>query len=604
MPKRTKDREGSTAAHPSTISHISPLTSEPFSAHRLRLSWATLLSGAIALFIVASTITAVISAYTPLPRWDHWNTIQWLKNYYAGAWHVSDLWSQHNEHRIFFPRLFLLTDLLLFHGTNVFLLCSIFILQALHARIFIREVSNWNALSGSPKYVVIAIIIVLFFSGANLENFVWPFQISFILVLFAATMSIYALCQYAEEVRLRNRASTAAVYVSASLAFAVIATYSLASGVLIWPVLVLMAAGLKAPSRMLATICIPGALAAALYLHGYHSVSGHTNIVTALTQPGAVMAYMCAYLALPLSKLNHDVGVAAGFAALVFVLYQIFRLFRRPRLPRLIAISIGMMLFITAGAFMTALGRMSLGPPEVAMRYATPVSVLWVCILLVLIGDAALKPKRADMKAASTISAAVTCIITVILPFHAQEFTRYRAMNAPNRDVELAVLTGVPASAQISTIYPDPQFVLNLLDVLRDHHLSVFSGPQIIGEHLDTRYRVVNRTQCRGFWEATTLLGGAEASGESAIGWAWDSRANERPKAVLIVGASGAIRGEAEFTRLRLDVANAFGNSRMADSGWFGFARRVSGDEPYHAYAVLNDGKSVCPIDSISESPR
>lgn len=604
MPKRTKDAEGSRTAHSSTIAHISPPISEPFPGNRIRLSWATLISGAIALFIVASTIAAVVSAYTPLPRWDHWNTIQWLNNYYAGAWHISDLWSQHNEHRIFFPRLFLLADLLLFHGTNVFLLCSILLLQTLHAGIFIREVRNWNALSRSATHVVIAIIVVLFFSGANLENFVWPFQISFILVLVSATLSIYTLCLYTEEVRLRNRAGTAAVYVSASLAFAVIATYSLASGILIWPVLALMAVVLKAPIRILTAICITGALATGLYLHGYHAVSGHTNMLTALTQPGAVLAYMCAYLALPLSKLNHDLGTAAGFAVFVLVLYQMFRLFRRPRLPRVIAISTGMILFITAGSFMTALGRMSLGPPEVAMRYGTPVSILWVCILLVLIGDTTLKPKGADVKVASTISAAATCMITVILPLHVQEFTRYRAMKAPTREVELAIITGVAATAQIATVFPDPQFVTNLFDVLREHHLSIFSSPQIIGDRLDARYQAVSRSHCRGFWETTAMMGSAEGGGESAAGWAWDSDANQRPKAVLIVGASGRVRGEADITRPRPDVATAFGNMRMADSGWFGFARRLSGDEPYHAYAVLNDGKSVCPIDSIPDTAR
>src|ERR1035438_3604826 len=165
-----------------------------------RASWICAIAfSAGVVLLVASTIAVVIRTYTPLPKWDHWAEILWLKNYYAGQWHVSDLWRQHNEHRILFPRLFLLTDWFLFRGTNVFLLCSILLLQACHAWIFIREVRNWRELSAVVRLTVAAIIVALFFSGANLDNFTWPFQISFILAFYAGTVSIYALIRYAEK---------------------------------------------------------------------------------------------------------------------------------------------------------------------------------------------------------------------------------------------------------------------------------------------------------------------------------------------------------------------------------------------------------------------
>src|SRR5579872_2099360 len=136
------------------------------------------------LVLVASTIAIVIRTYTPLPKWDQWAEVIWAKNYYAGQWHVSDFWQQHNEHRILFPRLFLLIDWSLFKGTNVFLICSMLLLQAGHAWIFIREVRDWKEFSREIRLTVMALIVALFFSGANLDNFTWAFQVSFILVFY------------------------------------------------------------------------------------------------------------------------------------------------------------------------------------------------------------------------------------------------------------------------------------------------------------------------------------------------------------------------------------------------------------------------------------
>src|ERR1035441_9827912 len=68
-------------------------------------------------------------------------------------------------------------------------------------RIFVREIRIWKGISRMAEITVSAIVVALFFSGANLENFTWPFQISFILVSFAGTCAILSLIRYAETMR-------------------------------------------------------------------------------------------------------------------------------------------------------------------------------------------------------------------------------------------------------------------------------------------------------------------------------------------------------------------------------------------------------------------
>ena len=73
-----------------------------------------------------------------------------------------------------------------------------------------------------------------------------------------------------------------------------------------------------------------------LYFSHYHFVAGHTNPRDALLHPLSVLAYVCAYLALPLANINHIVGTAAGLAILIALAWDTLRVLRRPAPQRLI----------------------------------------------------------------------------------------------------------------------------------------------------------------------------------------------------------------------------------------------------------------------------
>lgn len=558
--------------------------------------WALAFSAGIAL-VVASTIAVVVRTYTPLPKWDHWAEILWLKSYYAGQWHVSDLWRQHNEHRILFPRLFLLADWFLFSGTNVFLLVSILLLQAAHAWIFLREVRVWKELSAAVRLTVSAIIVTLFFSGANLDNFTWPFQISFILAFYAGTASLYALIRYAE-----NRAP-AAGWLTLSAGCAIVATHSLANGILIWPVLLLAGVVLRLSGRVLASIGILSGLVVFQFFSSYHLLPGHANAVAALRSPLAVLDFVGAYLALPLARIDHGIGVATGLMAVAAFAWCALRLVRQRVLPRLVVLSLGVMLYIVAGAFLTALGRMAVSPPEASLRYATPACIFWACALLLALAEAETF-RQSSAAVAAVLATGITGLIA-IAPLHLDRCAASLQFAQTVREAETALRVNVDAKAQLATIYPDPDAAFPLVDVLREHHRSLFAtpAPVAVGELLPSDYQVVGRDRCHGAWEIMTILENVAKPGASACGWAWDKSANRRPDEIVFMDDSRLIRGLATFTRNREDVAAVYRTSRMASSGWFGFIRGVSPTPP-RAYALLGDGQSLCPLTSPSELSR
>jgi len=567
-------------------------------ASQAPMIWAIAFSAGAAL-LVLSTIVIVIRTYTPLPKWDHWAEILWLRYYYAGQWQISDLWRQHNEHRILFPRLFLWTDWFYFQGRNIFVLCCILLLQAGHAWIFIREIRLWKELSAAVRLTVISIVVVLFFSGANLDNFTWPFQISFILSFYAGTVSLYALIRYAEKIGKRKARLAGAGWFAAAVGSGIVATYSLSNGILLWPVLLLTGFVLRVSRRALLTIGVIGGLAIAQYFYGYHLIAGHGNAIDALKHPIAVLSFIGAYLAIPVARVDHLVGAIVGLALLAASAWTAFRMLHRRPLPRLMILSMGVMLYITATAVITAMGRLAVATPEASLRYATPVSIFWACALLLGLSEAeTFRPNPAV--AAAVLATAITGLIVTIVPMHAERCAAFLQLADTIRVAEVAVRSDVDAKVQIAAIYPDPEFAFSLIDVLRTHQRSIFANTAELasGTQLPSEYLVVKRDSCRGTWELTASLENASRPGASVSGWAWDNVANRRPERIVFMDDGQYIRGFAAFTRTREDVAAAFRNTRMTSSGWYGFAQGIPG---LRAYALLSDGRSLCPLNNASE---
>ncbi len=481
------------------------------------------------------------------------------------------------------------------------MLCCILLLQAGHAWIFIREVRAWKELSEAVRLTVVAIIVALFFSGANLDNFTWPFQISFILAFYAGTVSLYALIRYAEECG-KHGTRFAWAWLAASAGSAFVATHSLANGILIWPVLLLMAAVLRLHRRILLLLGIVFVLVSLQYFYGYQRIAGHVNAVEALRHPIEVLAYIGAYLAIPVAKINHAVGAVVGLAGLGAFAWTAFRMVRRRELPRLVLLNLGVMLYIFAGACVTALGRMAVAQPEAALRYATPVSIFWACALLLALAEAETFQFRSTAVAA-VLATVITGLIVAVVPMHLERCSSLIEFTQSIRDAEVALRTNVDAKTQIGAIYPDPEFAFSLVDVLRDHHRSLFAGSQLqVGEPLRPEYQMISRDRCRGVWELTAILDGGGKPGNTASGWAWDIAANRQPKGVLFIDNARTVRGFAVFTRAREDLALAFRDSRMASSGWAGFTRRGPGPPP-QAFALLSDGRSLCQLGSSAEIP-
>jgi hypothetical protein len=542
-----------------------------------------------------STIYLVFRFYSPLPRWDHWEEFRWLKNYYAGQWHVSDLWRQHNEHRILFPRLFILADLFLFKGRSVFLLISMLVLQATHCSIFWQRVRAERSFSPEEKLFLWSLFPLLLFSPAQLENLTAGFQICFILVFLAGTVSVASLLKLAETWKYSRASRRDYGWFAMSIAAAIAASYSISSGICIWPVLILLAIGLRLPRHWTVILCATGVLVAYLYFHGYRMEAGHANVGASLRHPLEMLFYAAAYVAMPVSRLSHGLGVLVGLGQIFFTAWLVVRfLFGRIDFDRLFFLALGILVFIITTACTTAAGRMNLGPPETAIRYSTPALLFWACFITICLLEKDVLRWGVKNRLAIVTSATVTWFILTIVPMVFSEMARLDALRPATLDAETALQVSIPDPTWVGNLYPAPAVIFDLVPMLRSHHLSVFSGTatETSGRRLSDMYVVAESgSACRGTVEFTEPV----PDGVSLTGWGWDNTKNRTPDRVLIV-SGGYIQGLGRFSRQRPDVRAAFGNSRMTASGWFGYMHLLGTGQEYTAYALLGDGKSVCPL--------
>lgn len=562
--------------------------------------WQSLFALGVSL-LAWSTVSGIIGSFTLAPLWDEWAEVLWLKRFYAAQGHISDLWRQHNEHRILLPRLFVLTDYFVFRGTRAFVLICILLLQAVHARIFIRATRPF--LTPELRLFYAGSVIVFLFSAAQMENFIMTFQTQVVLVFLLATTSIAALLHSLEAAR-AGKERAALIWFGMALAGAVGGTYSLASGILIWPTLLLLALCLRLRARWVLALAVTAALVSILYFRGYHTIAGHP---LALGQPMRILFFTAGMVSLPLARIQHELGIAFGLLELAFAGWLAIRLILdRERLPRTIALFSGVMIFIVASSFATAVGRAVMGVPEAANnnRYTTWAGMFWTCLIGVLLIDKRLPYREHPAKNAVVITGVIAFIFTAILPAHLNGRARFMEIGALSRESSLALIANVCDADLIRPVFPDPSFSCEAADFLRAHRLSMFA-PEFarqVGTRLRDRYRVIqDKKACAGVYESHNAVASPDRPGSRVTGWAWDTARNRPPQRIVLTDAGGTIRGFAQFSRARPDLAASYRNAGLARAGWFGFVQGDAAAGPYNAYAVLADHSSACLMETLAD---
>ena len=314
-----------------------------------------------------------------LPVYDQWFFVPTLEKWYNGNLAFVDLWSQHNEHRILFPRLIMLT-LASMTQWNIFyeLAVNLFLGIGICAVIFrqIRKTEKYFNIKSNSAYFIASVFI---FSLAQAENWLWGWQMSFFLNVFAFLLGVFFLS---------GPALTLRKFLGA-LAAGVIASYSLANGLLFW-ILGLFILGMHpmkndAKIKWIVAWLSVAVLIIASYLCGYQKPAHHPSLLLFFKSPWQFGEYFFANLGSPLSfgryrQLMAIVVGLGGFVAFLILLYFCCRLFRKRQETLMIVVpwlSLVAYSILTAG--LMAFGRVGFGVEQaLALRYVTMSNLFWI----------------------------------------------------------------------------------------------------------------------------------------------------------------------------------------------------------------------------------
>ena len=494
--------------------------------------------------------------------------IDYLQYHYTLKW----LFEQHYDHRLVAPKLLFVLDHLLFHARGWFLLLCSFSFQALTGFLLWRlagtacpqtRQENWK----QARWMQAAVLVSCLFSAQQWINFVMPFQVQFPLVYCAAAAALFALW---------NNSLVAAIVLSA------VATYSMANGILIWPVLLLAAIWLRTPRRWILAITASALLVAGSYFYDWHITPALLHLtaferlrralIFSLTQIGAPLAP----LASPYENLRGYAAIPGAILAGALLLAFVMLWRRRDHWNSARATLLFYCVFIAATSASIGYGR-STGDLSEAFewRYMTPSYLLWAGMIL------ALWPFLNQLPRIALYSVFCAVILTAIA------LNQQPALNKVNEWAglvhlgEIAVVDNVADSEPWVPLYYDHTArmiaVLAAIDYLRDHRLTLFTEDWTHwpGMSLATAGFTINPTPnaCQGGFDPPAVVPSPWRPGWKTTGWARASRY------IILADDKGLVAGVAKM---------------LTPSHWTGY---VNGrPRPITAYVLEADDRSLCAI--------
>jgi hypothetical protein len=557
---------------------------------------------ACGLLTVSVGARQIVTSHSLVPMWDEWQEIDAI----ATAPHhhppISWLWSLHNEHRVVVYRLLLLADIHIFHGKHWISFWSMLAVQSLFL-VALAWMLHFAGVRGTIWRTVVGLGAFSLFCPSQWENFGWAFQISFLLPGLLLMLALSALLKYERSVR---QLCPRWIYLGLSLVAASVATYSNANGVVLWPLLLLVAIALVPRPEVLLSYAGFGLVLIGSYLHNYAGPSIHSSPLNSIRHPLPISEYMAGYLGVIFPawvRIRDVLAVSSGLSGLVMALaVTVWVLTRQRREPLQMAL-LGLMFFTVSTAFITALGRIGFGLAQAfASRYQTFNLLFWFSTVSLLL----LLAEEVNSSLRTVILAAIAATMLLAFAVFPLGLNASRTRTEQAEAAATALLAGVPDKQALGVLFEDSFLVWRDADYFRQQRLFMFSDVKNnqMGQLLSSIYRVGSSQQCQG--QATVvervpsedLLFDRDAGALRISGWAMNGP-SKTPVSRLIIAADGKVIGFAAsiagpFTAKHSDLV------RKSESGdWLGFARPPHGTAVFDVYAVDNSAGSLCHLAAV-----
>jgi len=497
--------------------------------------------------------------------WDEWEMIPLIQKLMSGTLSFTDLFAQHNEHRILFPRIVMLAiGRLTGYNTvaEMFVSWVLICLTGLMILYTCRKKFTWFSY---PRLLLTYLpVSFLLFSFGQYETILWGFAgIQPYLMIFGA-VATFCLLEVSRKIDLRF---------AFSLVSAILASFSLLFGLMVWPAGLVQIISVSKRKRDLARIllwCLIGMLVFSSYFYGWVKPSYHPPLNYALTNPLGAGEYLLALLGAPLS---YGVFVAAAFG-LVMALIAVLVIAHayKGKLLRRNAVWLSFVVFIALSSLATTVGRGGFGVEQaLSSRYTaiTSLGIVGLYFLAISVSETLPAKSKSFGAHALLILILVGLIISYGVGWQAgQNWRHSREMGA-----YMLATYKIQSDENIRRYLYDPALVRERAGFLEQNKLNVFSEPAInlstlILSSSNTLF-ALNTINGKIVPQQTTplVINRSQEETITITGWAVDKEASDVASAVFIT-IDGRIDIPTLYGLDRQDVANYFKNPNFRFAGY------------------------------------
>lgn len=343
----------------------------------------------LALLPLGALLAAFASYAVDLPIWDEWwAVVPLLQKYFSGTLHVSDVWAQHNEHRLVFPKLLML-GLAGISGYDVRweMAASIVFALLLYGCLGLHLWLNRRTLGMERSWYWLWVLTAYaVFSLRQHENWFWGFQVQWYMNVFGAALGALILA---------NRKLTPYTF-AALIGCGVFSLFSLSAGALYWclvPVFLLLshwrACRIPRIWWYLALWCVLFGVLMYVYFLDMKRGNYPGGLLRFFDAPGDSATYVLLYLAGLLTEIGRTDGLSLTVGAMglaVFVTGGLVTLWRTDAArcrASLFFLFLGC--YAIGCALVTGIGRSGFGVEQASSsRYTTISMLLWIADLCML----------------------------------------------------------------------------------------------------------------------------------------------------------------------------------------------------------------------------
>jgi hypothetical protein len=401
-----------------------------------------------------------------IPYWDEWEYVILLEKFHSNTLTFTDLWVQHNEHRMFFTNILMLFLANLSDWNILFELYFSIIFMSLSLYFLISLLDD--TLNSQGNSILKIVISLLLFSMIQYENWAMGFSVQYYMAITGVIASIWSINKWQGQMMGLVLAVLASIF----------ANFSFGAGLFVWPAVLFMLIMQKKWKLKHILIWILSCIVVVfLYYYNYKFSTTNAPVSYSLSHPVIFIRYVLAYLGAPLGYHLSSANIVAAILLIISILsvFDIARL-NKNQLKNIIP-WLALIIYTIISACIICVGRIIYGPQQALSSRYTTISSLFIISVFVLLYNSIilnLEKNKIHGNSRAVLLKDLLFIITVVSLFLYTYIDSYLhgAKEMQRRSIEInaaAVHLKDPDNASdddLKVLYPNPDVVRQRMKIL------------------------------------------------------------------------------------------------------------------------------------------